>query len=182
LLAVIPAVAIAVAASSAFSSSGVMNPTMVVRADKLSVDYRNKAVLWSGHVQLTLMNYTHYPCTIRSDALRVNYASNFHGVQTAVADGHVRVDQGDRGLTGENAVLDTAHRTIVVTGSPVIHEGQSNIRRSKIIIYLDLLPREDHQPIAALRSRGHSAGWPQDKSAQLLSPGSRLWVHAPIRA
>jgi hypothetical protein len=70
LLAVIPAVAIAVAASSAFSSSGVTNPTMVVRADKLSVDYRNKAVLWSGHVQLTLMNYAHYPFTIKSDATR----------------------------------------------------------------------------------------------------------------
>lgn len=65
LLAVIPAVAIAVAASSAFSSSGVTNPTMVVRTDKLSVDYRNKAVLWSGHVQLTLMNYAHYPFTIK---------------------------------------------------------------------------------------------------------------------
>jgi hypothetical protein len=38
---------------------------MVVRTDKLSVDYRNKAVLWSGHVQLTLMNYAHYPFTIK---------------------------------------------------------------------------------------------------------------------
>jgi lipopolysaccharide export system protein LptA len=46
------------------------------------------------------------------------------------------------GLTGENAVLDTASRTIVVTGSPVIHEGQSDIRPSKITIYLDRLPTD----------------------------------------
>jgi lipopolysaccharide export system protein LptA len=151
LLTVIPALAIAVAVSSALSSSGVTNPTMVVRADKGSVDYRNEAFLWTCHVQLTLRSYAHYLCTIKSDALCVNYASNFHGVQTAVANGHVRVDQGDRWLTGENAVLDTANRTMVVTGSPVIHEEQSNIRSSKIIIYLDPLPREDHQPIAALR-------------------------------
>jgi lipopolysaccharide export system protein LptA len=131
-----------------------------VRADRGSVDYRNKSFLWSGHVQLTLRNYAHYLCTIKSDALRVNYASNFRDVKTAGANGHVRVDlvsrESELGLpnrwvTGENAVFDTANRTIVVTGSPVIHEGQSTIRRSKITIDLDLLPQEDYQPIAALR-------------------------------
>jgi hypothetical protein len=43
-----PAIAIAVAASSAPSSSGVTNPTMVVRADKGSTEYRNRAFLWFG--------------------------------------------------------------------------------------------------------------------------------------
>jgi lipopolysaccharide transport protein LptA len=115
-------------------SWSIANPT-TIKADTISTDYLEKDVLWSGHVHLT--NLAHCTCEVTSDSLRVNYESNFHDINSATAQGNVRIYQKGRWLSGQRADFDTAGRTIVLTGSRVIHEVDREIRGSRITVHLD---------------------------------------------
>jgi lipopolysaccharide export system protein LptA len=112
----------------------IANPT-TIRADTISTVYQEKAVLWSGHVHLR--NLAHCTCEVTSDSLRVNYEPHFHDVNSATARGNVRIYQQGRWLSGERADFDITGRTIVLTGSPVIHEADREIKGSRITVHLD---------------------------------------------
>jgi lipopolysaccharide assembly outer membrane protein LptD (OstA) len=54
-----------------------------------------------------------------------------------IADGNVRISQGTRWATGDHAVLDQTKHTVVLTGSPVVHDGEDQIAGTKITVHLD---------------------------------------------
>ena len=54
-----------------------------------------------------------------------------------VADQNVRMSQGTRWATGDRAVLDQANHTVILTGSPVVHDGDDEVTGSKITVHLD---------------------------------------------
>jgi lipopolysaccharide export system protein LptA len=57
--------------------------------------------------------------------------------KTASADGDVRIYRGSRSYTGNDALLGTVNRTIVLTGSPTIHEVGGETKARKITTHLD---------------------------------------------
>ena len=136
-IAVIPVAAVFTAAAQTATKGGalvlpsVIRP-MHVRAETTSLDSPARSVLFSGQVHVEIP-----ACRLSSDKFRVNYGDDFRDVKTARADGSVRIDQGARWFTGRDALLDTATRTIVLTGSPTVHElaGETNAR--KITIHPD---------------------------------------------
>jgi lipopolysaccharide export system protein LptA len=105
---------------------------MHVRADTTSFDSSGRSVLFSGRVHVQIP-----ACRLSSDRFRVNYGDDLHNVKTARADGSVRIDRGARWFTGGDALLDTFSGTIVLTGSPRMHEFGSEANARKITIYLD---------------------------------------------
>jgi hypothetical protein len=58
-------------------------------------------------------------------------------VQSVVAEGDVRITQGNRIARGARAEFDDAARTLVLSGGAVLVEGSNEIRGERVIVYLD---------------------------------------------
>jgi lipopolysaccharide export system protein LptA len=135
-VAAIPVAAVFAAAAEPIAAGALVLPSvtrpMHVRAETTSFDSSARSVLFSGHVHVEIP-----ACKLSSDTFRVNYGDDFRDVKTARADGSVRIDQGARWFTGRDALLDPPSRTIVLTGSPTVHEFGRETSARKITIHLD---------------------------------------------
>ncbi|HYL59425.1 MAG TPA: LptA/OstA family protein [Candidatus Acidoferrales bacterium] len=104
-----------------------------IKSDSMSLEYQQHSVLWTGHVHANQAN-----AQLTSDNLRVNYLDkDFKNMKDMVADGNVRVSQGTRWATGDHGVFDQIKRTVVLTGSPVVHDGNDQITGRRITVFLD---------------------------------------------
>jgi lipopolysaccharide export system protein LptA len=103
-----------------------------IQSDTLSLDYKKKTVLFAGHVRGVQSG-----TQLTSDALHVNYEQNFKDVKDMTADGNVKITQGGRWATSDHAVLNQANHTVVMTGNPVVHDGNDEVTGSKITVYLN---------------------------------------------
>ncbi|HKN12414.1 MAG TPA: LptA/OstA family protein [Candidatus Binatus sp.] len=104
-----------------------------IKSTSMSLDYQNHSVLWIGNVHATQAD-----SQLTSDQLRVNYFDkDFKQMKDMVADGNVRLSQGTRWATGKHGVMDQTKRTVVLTGSPVAHDGNDQITGCKITVYLN---------------------------------------------
>ncbi|MGO9452948.1 MAG: LptA/OstA family protein [Candidatus Binataceae bacterium] len=112
-----------------FSSGG---QPINVHAESLSFDDKGKSATWTGHVQANQGN-----TQLSSNTLRLNYGNDFHDVREVIAIGNVRISQGTRWATGDHAVLDNTKHTVVLTGSPVLHDGEDQITGTKVTVHLD---------------------------------------------
>lgn len=103
-----------------------------ITSDTMALDYKGNSVLFTGHV-----NAVQATGHLTSDRLRVNYGQGFKDVKEMIADGNVRISQDTRWATGDHAVLDQTKHTVVLTGSPVVHDGTDQITGRRITVYLD---------------------------------------------
>ncbi|WP_331960871.1 LptA/OstA family protein [Candidatus Binatus sp.] len=104
-----------------------------IKSKSMSLDYQNHSVLWVGDVHATQAD-----AQLTSDQLRVNYLDkDFKQMKDMVADGNVRLSQGTRWATGKHGVMDQTNHTVVLTGSPVAHDGNDQITGCKITVYLN---------------------------------------------
>jgi lipopolysaccharide transport protein LptA len=102
-----------------------------ITSDSLSLDYKNNAVVFTGHVHAVQSG-----SELTTDLLHVNYEKDFKEMKNMIADGNVRVMQGGRWATSDHAVMDQKAQTVVMTGNPVAHDGQDQITGTKITTYL----------------------------------------------
>ncbi|HVA81776.1 MAG TPA: LptA/OstA family protein, partial [Candidatus Binataceae bacterium] len=103
-----------------------------IKSDTMQLDYKGNSVLFSGHV-----NAVQATGHMSSDRLRVNYGQGFKDVREMIADGNVRISQDTRWETSDHAVLDQTKHTVVLTGSPVVHDSTDQITGRRITVYLD---------------------------------------------
>jgi lipopolysaccharide transport protein LptA len=104
-----------------------------IKSNSMSLDYQNHSILWTGNVHANQAD-----AQLTSDQLRVNYLDkDFKQMKDMVADGNVRLSQGTRWATGKHGVMDQTKRTVVLTGSPVAHDGNDQITGCKITVYLN---------------------------------------------
>jgi len=104
-----------------------------IKSNSMSLDYQNHSVLWTGNVHAVQAD-----AQLTSDQLRVNYLDkDFKQMKDMVADGNVRLSQGTRWATGKHGVMDQTKRTVILTGSPVAHDGNDQITGCKITVYLN---------------------------------------------
>jgi len=128
-----------------------------IKSESMSLDYQNHSVLWTGNVHASQAD-----AQLTSDQLRVNYLDkDFKQMKDMVADGNVRLSQGTRWATGKHGVMDQTKRTVVLTGSPVAHDGNDQITGCKITVFLNtsqsvvdcahavLFPHSDESPGAS---------------------------------
>jgi lipopolysaccharide transport protein LptA len=108
------------------------NQPIHITGDSMSVDSKRNSVVWSGHVRANQSG-----SQLTSDSLRLNYGQGFHDVKEMIASGNVRISQGTRWATGDNAVMDQTKHTVTLTGSPVVHDGEDQIAGTKITVHLD---------------------------------------------
>ena len=104
-----------------------------IKSESMSLDYEHHAIVWTGHVHANQAN-----AQLSADKLHVNYLDkDFKQMKDIVAEGNVRMSQGTRWATGDHGVMDQTKHTMVLTGSPVVHDGNDQITGSKITGYLD---------------------------------------------
>ncbi|HYR96103.1 MAG TPA: lipopolysaccharide transport periplasmic protein LptA [Candidatus Binatus sp.] len=115
---------------------------ITVTADRLEYDYKANVVVYRGDVLATQGD-----TKVRSDTLTVTLAARDdrpadpaakgQRLQQIVAVGNVRIDNGDRWATGGRAVFEQGSRTLVLTQTPVLHDGSNEVAGDRVIVYLD---------------------------------------------
>jgi lipopolysaccharide export system protein LptA len=118
-----------------------------IKSDTMSYDYKHNVVVFSGKVHAVQAD-----SELTSDMLHVQMNKQSQ-IQTMVADGNVRMSQGDRWATGDHAVLDENIHTLVLTGSPVVHDGKDQIAGTKITVFLQTNTSEVTDPKAVIFPR-----------------------------
>jgi lipopolysaccharide export system protein LptA len=116
---------------------------ITVAADRLEYDYKANVVVYRGDVLATQGD-----TKVRSDTLTVTLAARDdqaadpsaakgQRLQQIVAVGKVRIDNGTRWATGGRAVFEQGSRTLVLTETPVLHDGSNEVAGDRVIVYLD---------------------------------------------
>lgn len=112
-----------------------------ITSDRLDVYDSKKLAIFSGNVKVKQKD-----TVINSDELHVFYresgdnekkngdegAMNSGDIERIEAKGRVRIVQGDRIITGDNAVFFNEEEKVIVTGNTVMQEGKNTIKGGKI--------------------------------------------------
>jgi lipopolysaccharide export system protein LptA len=165
----------------AFSASefGKRKEPITVSSDMLEYDYKANVVVYRGDVQAI-----QGPVKVRSDTLTVTLESNqektgpekpgddkpgleamdggTQRLRQILATGRVRIDHGTRWATGGRAIFDQKSRTIVLTETPVLHDGANEVMGDRVVVYLD----EDRSVVEGGRKRVKAVLYP-DKNEGL---------------
>jgi len=116
-----------------------------ITSDRLDVYDSKQLAVFSGNVQVNQRD-----TVINSDELYVFYkkksgdtketgtagAMNAGDMERIEARGRVRIVQGDRIVTGDNAVFFNEEEKVLVTGNAVLHEGKNIIKGGKITFFM----------------------------------------------
>jgi lipopolysaccharide export system protein LptA len=128
---------------------------ITVTAQTLEFDYKRNVVVYRGDVH-AVQGDVH----LHSDELTITLASADAGrasttppapdrpagdatlggrvqLREVIATGRVRIDQGERWATGGRAVFDQERRQLVLSVSPVLHDGPNQISGDRVVVYLD---------------------------------------------
>ena len=156
---------------------------IVVTSDRLEYDYRGNVVVYKGAVQATQGKLK-----ITSETLTVTFAeekdkngqaappsqgglalgAGSAQLKEIVAAGKVRIEDGTRWATGGRAVFDQTNRTLVLSETPVLHDGANEVAGDRVIVYLD----EDRSVVEGGRKRVKAVLYPdrEDKKAAGAEP------------
>lgn len=138
---------------------------ITVTSDTLEYDYKANVVVYRGSVQAVQGGVT-----VKSDTLTVTLEHQQKGatpsdnvpgeggskLREIVAVGNVRIDSGTRYATGGRATFDQGQRTLVLTETPVLHDGQNEVAGDRVIVYLD----EDRSVVEGGRKRVKAVLYP----------------------
>lgn len=103
-----------------------------ITADWMEVDQKKNTIVYKGRVVTVQADMT-----MRSDALTAYYDPEMKGMSQIVAEGKVNATQGVRVATGERAVFDDKAKTVTLTGSPVMRQGNSQVSGVKVVYFID---------------------------------------------
>jgi lipopolysaccharide export system protein LptA len=103
-----------------------------ITADWMEVDQKKNTITYKGRV-VTIQN----DMTMRSETLTAYYDPEMKQMKQIVAEGKVNATQGNRVATGEKAVFDDRAKTVTLTGSPVMRQGNSQVSGVKVVYYIE---------------------------------------------
>jgi lipopolysaccharide export system protein LptA len=119
-------------------------PIQIV-SDRLDAYNEKRMVVFSGNTVAT-----QGARTIRSDRLTLYYreekkpagrptgeAEGTGNLERVEAVGHVTVTEGERIVTGDEAVFDQDAQKITMTGGAVMREGANIVRGDRIVVFLN---------------------------------------------
>jgi len=103
-----------------------------ITADWMEVDQKQNTITYKGRV-VTVQS----DMTMRSETLTAYYDPEMKQMKQIIAEGKVNATQGNRVATGEKAVFDDKAKTVTLTGSPVMRQGNSQVSGSKVIYFVE---------------------------------------------
>ena len=75
--------------------------------------------------------------TSAGNATASSSAASASKLQSVVATGSVRIDQGTKWAVGGKATFDQSNRTLVLTENPVMHDGPNEVAGDRVVVFLD---------------------------------------------
>jgi lipopolysaccharide export system protein LptA len=121
---------LAAAAPPALTGAGSKEPVEIA-ADRMEADDAAKTLVFIGHAVAKQGEVT-----INGDRLTIHYAAQGGEVDRIVAEGNVRIVQGERVATGGRAEYFRAEERMVMTGSPKVSEGANSVQGHEIVLFL----------------------------------------------
>ena len=103
-----------------------------ITSDWMEVDQKKNTVTYKGRVVTVQAEMT-----MRSDILTAYYDMDTKQMKQIIAEGKVNATQGNRVATGEKAVFDDKAKTVTLTGSPVMRQGNSQVSGVKVIYFVE---------------------------------------------
>lgn len=103
-----------------------------ITADWMEVDQKKNTITYKGRV-VTIQN----DMTMRSETLTAFYDPEMKQMKQIVAEGKVNATQGNRVATGDKAVFDDQAKTVTLTGSPVMRQGNNQVSGVKVVYYIE---------------------------------------------
>jgi len=103
-----------------------------VSSDRLEADDQAGRVKFLGHVVVEQGGLSLY-----ADEIQLYYQGDKRDIERLEAYGDVRIVQGERVATAGKAVFFNREKRIVLTESPVVHQGDDSISGDEITFYLE---------------------------------------------
>jgi lipopolysaccharide export system protein LptA len=103
-----------------------------ITADWMEVDQKQNTITYKGRVVTVQAEMT-----MRSETLTAYYDPEMKQMKQIIAEGKVNATQGNRVATGEKAVFDDKAKTVTLTGSPVMRQGNSQVSGNKVIYFIE---------------------------------------------
>jgi len=97
-----------------------------IESDSMRMDNQQQRATFIGHVFLTRDDFE-----LHCDQLIVSYIE--HSIIRAVASGHVRMQQGVRHASSDNAVFEKVANRVTLTGHASVQDEQGVLQGYKII-------------------------------------------------
>ncbi len=115
---------------------------VTLTSDRLAITYDRQAVQRSPATSVTPRAATVASAATQGGAAPSPAASpgtlggGADKIKEVIAEGHVRIQRGDRIAEGRRAVFDQAKQTITLSDGAVLHEGANQVAGERIIVYL----------------------------------------------
>jgi len=106
--------------------------TITITSDRMELDQKKNTVIYMGNVVTVRGNVT-----MKSDTLTATYNSEMKRLTEVVAEGNLEMTQGNRMATGTKAIFNSDDNSIVLTGDPVIRQGNSQVSGCRIIMFIN---------------------------------------------
>jgi lipopolysaccharide export system protein LptA len=103
-----------------------------ITSDWMEVDQKKNTITYKGRV-ITVQA----EMTMRSETLTAYYDPEMKQMKQIIAEGKVNATQGNRVATGQKAVFDDQAKTVTLTGSPVMRQGNSQVSGVKIVYFIE---------------------------------------------
>lgn len=103
-----------------------------ITSDWMEVDQKKNTITYKGRV-VTVQS----EMTMRSETLTAYYDPEMKQMKQIIAEGKVNATQGNRVATGQKAVFDDQAKTVTLTGSPMMRQGNSQVSGVKIVYFVE---------------------------------------------
>jgi lipopolysaccharide export system protein LptA len=103
-----------------------------INSQQLEADYQAKVITFIGDVVARQKEFTLY-----ADRLLLFIGGKMEEIEKIVARGNVRMVQGERTATCDEATYYHREGTVVLRGEPVVREGNNWVSGKRIIYYID---------------------------------------------
>src|SRR5918996_4154836 len=103
-----------------------------ITADWMEVDQTKNTITYKGRVITVQADMT-----MRSETLTAYFDPQMKQMKEIVAEGKVNATQGNRMATGEKAVFDDKAKTVTLTGSPVMRQGNNQVSGVKVVYFIE---------------------------------------------
>jgi lipopolysaccharide export system protein LptA len=153
---------------------------ITITSDNLEYQYKDGIVVYRGDVLAVQGDVK-----VKSNELRITLVksddpkaaktgadlddTSASKLQSVVAVGSVRIDQGTRWAVGGKATFDQTNRTLVLTENPVLHDGPNEVLGDRVIVYLD----EDRSIVEGGRKRVKAVLFPGKDKDNAGKPGEK---------
>jgi lipopolysaccharide export system protein LptA len=103
-----------------------------ITSDWMEVDQKKNTITYKGRVVTVQAEMT-----MRSETLTAYYDPEMKQMKQIIAEGKVNATQGNRVATGQKAVFDDKAKTVTLTGSPMMRQGNSQVSGVKIVYFVE---------------------------------------------